>query len=162
MFRTMRRAKQQLTEAESIAILQRRGTAVLGLTGDDGYPYTVPVNYVYADGRIYFHGAKAGHKMDAIRRCDKVSLCVIDHDELVSEALTTYFRSVIVFGRARILEDDDARHAAARSFGLKYNPDEAKVLHEIDREWPALACVEIIPEHITGKEAIELVRQRSK
>lgn len=162
MFRSMRRSRQQLTDSEAIDILCRRHTAVLALSGDDGYPYAVPVNYAYADGRIYFHGAKTGHKLDAIRRCDKVSLCVIDHDELVSEELTTYFRSVIVFGRARILEDEEAVHHAALVFGLKYNEDEMKVEAEIKREAPALACVEITPEHITGKEAIELVRRRQQ
>ena len=95
MFRKMRRYRQQLGQEETISILKSGKTAVLGVLGDDGYPYTVPINYVYADGKIYFHGAKSGHKIDAIKRCGRVSLCVIEKDDVVKEELTTYFRSVI-------------------------------------------------------------------
>lgn len=160
MFREMRRKKQLLTLAESEQILREAKTAMLGLSGDDGYPYVVPVNYAYVDGKIYFHSAKAGHKIDAIMRSDKVSLCVVQHDELVPEALTTYFRSVTVFGRARILENDAEKLAAAQKFGMRFYPDKDKVDNEIRREWDALCVVEITPEHITGKEAIELARAR--
>lgn len=160
MFRPMRRARQQLPEAECIDILRRQVTGVLALAGDEGWPYAVPVNYVYHDGKIFFHGAKSGHKLDAIRRCERVSLCVIDKDETVSEELTTYFRSVILFGRARVLEDEEELREAALRFGLRFHSDEDKVRREIDREWPALCCVEIVIEHMTGKEAIELTRQR--
>ena len=64
---------------------------------------TVPINFVYADDKIYFHGAKNGHKIDAINKCNKVSLCVVDKDDVVEEELTTYFKSVILFGKASIL-----------------------------------------------------------
>lgn len=160
MFREMRRKKQLLTLEESEQILREARTAMLGLSGDDGYPYVVPVNYAYVDGKIYFHGAKTGHKIDAIMRNDKVSLCVVQHDELVPEELTTYFRSVTVFGRARILENDAEKLAAAQKFGMRFYPDKDKVDNEICHEWDALCVVEITPEHITGKEAIELVRAR--
>lgn len=161
MFREMRRKKQLLTLEESEQILREARTAMLGLSGDDGYPYVVPVNYAYVDGKIYFHGAKTGHKIDAIMRNDKVSLCVVQHDELVPEELTTYFRSVTVFGRARILENDAEKLAAAQKFGMRFYPDKDKVDNEIRHEWDALCVVEITPEHITGKEAIELVRARN-
>lgn len=156
MFREMRRKRQQLTEAECAEILENGITGILGVIGDNGYPYTVPVNYVYYEGRIYFHGAKVGHKLDAIRSCDKVSFCVIDRDEVIPEKLTTHFRSVILFGRAHILQTDEEIFHAAELLGLKYYPDRQAVDNEIHREWSALCCVEIVPEHITGKEAIEL------
>lgn len=160
MFREMRRKKQLLSAEESERILRESRTAMLALSGDDDYPYVVPINYAFVDGRIYFHGAKTGHKIDAIMRNDKVSLCVVQHDELVSEELTTYFRSVTVFGRARILENDDEKLAAAQKFGMRFYPDKDKVDSEIRREWDALCVVEITPEHITGKEAKELARAR--
>lgn len=160
MFREMRRKKQLLSAEESEHILRESRTAMLALSGDDGYPYVVPINYAFVDGRIYFHGAKTGHKIDAIMRNDKVSLCVVQHDELVSEELTTYFRSVTVFGRARILENDDEKLAAAQKFGMRFYPDKDRVDNEIRHECDALCVVEITPEHITGKEAIELVRAR--
>lgn len=162
MFREIRRIKQKLSEEEAIEILKRGQTAVLAVLGDDDYPYTVPINYVYQNGKIYFHGAKQGHKLDAIKKHDKVSLCVIDKDELVKDELTTYFRSVIIFGKATVITDEKQTYHAAEIFGLKYNDDKEKVDKEIEREWKALTCVEIIIEHISGKEAIELVKAKEK
>ena len=160
MFREMRRSRQALSEEETLALLKFGKTGVLGLLGDEGYPYTVPINYVYADGKIYFHGARTGHKQDAMRRCDKVSLCVIAKDDVVKEEMTTYFQSVILFGRARVLETDEEIYHAAEVLGLKYNEDRDFVHREIRREWNALSCVEIVIDHISGKEAIELTRKR--
>ena len=75
---------------------------VLALLGDNDYPYAVPISYVYDDGKVYFHSAKSGHKIDAIQRTAKASFCVIDEDLVVPEEYTTYFRSVIAFGRIRL------------------------------------------------------------
>ena len=160
MFREMRRKLQQLPQEECERILREGKTAVLALAGDDGYPYAVPVNYVYDGGKIYFHCAKTGHKLDALRRCDKVSMCVVDRDDVAPERLATDYMSVIVFGRARILEDDEEIYRAVEVFGLKYNPDREAVRREIRREWDALCCVEITVDHMTGKEGKELARQR--
>ena len=102
----MRRKKQLLSDDESIEILKRGKTGVLALIGDNGYPYAVPVNYVYDNSKIYIHGAKAGHKIDSVKRCSKVSFCVIDKDDIIPEEYTTYFKSVIVFGEICILEDE--------------------------------------------------------
>jgi hypothetical protein len=160
-FRKMRRFNQQLSNEEVIEILNAGKTAVLGLVGDGGYPYTVPVNYVYTDGKIYFHCAKSGHKIDAIKQCDKISLCVVARDDVIKEKLTTCFTSVIVFGKARILETDEEIFNAAEILGLKYNDDKEVVDKEIKREWDALSCVEITIEHMTGKEGLELTRERN-
>ena len=162
MFRKMRRFKQQLPQEEAIKILEEGQTGVLAVLGDDDYPYAVPINYAYKDGKIYFHGAKEGHKQDALAKNPKVSLCVIAQDTLVKDELTTYFKSVIAFGQARILTDEEEIYKAAEILGLKYNDNLEKVTNEIKREWPALRCVEITVEHLTGKEAIELTRARTK
>ena len=108
-FRSMRRKRQQLSEAESIEILRKSTSGTLALLGDNGYPYAVPISYVYADGKLYFHSALSGHKVDAIRNCDKASFCVIDKDDVQPEKYTTYFRSVIAFGRIHIIEDDQEK-----------------------------------------------------
>lgn len=157
----MRRFKQQLSEDETIEILKKCKTAVLGVNGDGGYPYTVPINYVYADNKIYFHGAKSGHKIDAIKNNNKVSISIVSKDDVVKEELTTYFQSVSIFGKARILENEDEIFHAAEVFGLKYNEDKVAVHKEIKKDFNALCCVEISIEHMTGKEAIELTRQRN-
>lgn len=162
MFREMRRNKQQLDAAECERILNERSVAVLALCGDDGYPYSVPVNYTYSGGKIIFHCAKTGHKLDAIRRSDKVSLCVIDKDDVVPDELTSYYRSVIVFGRARILEDTEEIRRAAEVFTYKYSSEPEAVPDYVELSMPALSCVEISPEHISGKESKELARQRAE
>lgn len=162
MFREMRRKNQLLPDAESEAILRDCSDGVLAVNGDEGYPYAVPLNYVWDDGKIYFHCAKVGHKLDAIRSSDKVSFTVIASDEVDAESLSTRYRSVIVFGRAKILEDSEEIRRAALLLGLKYNPDRAKVEREIEAEMAALCCVEITPEHITGKEALSFLQERKK
>lgn len=161
MFREMRRGKQLLSTEETVNILERRTAGVLGVTGDDGYPYTVPVSYVYKDGKLFFHCAKEGHKIDGIGRNDKVSFCVIDQDDIVQKTFTTHFASVIVFGRARILTEDDERRAALRCLIEKYSPDYREEGEQvIDDTWNRVCVVEIKIEHMTGKAAIELVNHK--
>ena len=87
-FREMRRKRQQLSEEESIGILQKATAGTLALLGDNGYPYAVPISYVYANGKLYFHNSLSGHKVDAIRNCDKASFCVIDKDDVQPEKYT--------------------------------------------------------------------------
>lgn len=108
-FRAMRRKRQQLSEEESIGILQKATAGTLALLGDGGYPYAVPISYVYADGKLYFHSALSGHKVDAIKNCDKASFCVIEKDDVQPAKYTTYFRSVIPFGRIHIIEDEQEK-----------------------------------------------------
>lgn len=160
MFREMRRSSQSLPREECERILREGKTAVLALAGDDGYPYAVPVNYVYDSGKIYFHCARNGHKLDALRRCERVSACVVDRDDVAPERLATDYMSVIVFGRARILGSGEEIYRAVEKLGLKYNPDHTVVEREIRRERDALCCVEITIDHITGKQGKELARRR--
>ena len=159
-FRAMRRKRQQLSEAESIGILQRATAGTLALLGDNGYPYAVPISYVYAEGKLYFHSALSGHKVDAIRNCDKASFCVIDQDEVHPEKYTTYFRSVIAFGRIHIIEDEQEKLATARLLGDRYNPNQEEALQkEIEKGLSRMVMIRFDIEHLTGKEAIELVNQ---
>ena len=106
MFREMRRKKQMLSLEECVAVLDNGTSGVLAVDGDNDYPYAVPLSYVYCDSKIFFHCARSGHKLDAIARNEKVSFCVIEADQVMPQEYTTYFRSVIVFGKARVLEDD--------------------------------------------------------
>ena len=163
MFREMRRKRQALPEDACDEILRRNTSGVLAVSGDDGWPYAVPLSYVYADGKIYFHSAAAGHKLDAIAGENRVSFCVVDEDKVVPGEYTTYFRSVIAFGRARVLADDEEKRAALRLIAKKYAPDPSLaegLLREVDSQLPAVCIVEISIEHLTGKEAIELVRAK--
>ena len=151
-FREMRRKRQQLSEEESISILQKSTAGTLALLGDNDYPYAVPISYVYADGRLYFHSALSGHKVDAIRKCDKASFCVIEQDEVHPEKYTTFFRSVIAFGRIHIIEDED-----------RYNPNQEEALQkELENGLSRMLMIRFDIEHLTGKEAIELIRMHQK
>jgi hypothetical protein len=161
MFREMRRKKQLLSSNDSIAVLRRGISGVLAVSGDDNYPYAVPLSYVYHDGKIFFHCAKTGHKLDAIVRNEKVSFCVIDKDDVVPEEYTTYFRSVIVFGKARVLEDEAEKRSALEILAARYSPDhEQGRMQEIEKSINHLCMVELCIEHISGKESIELVKAK--
>ena len=159
-FRDMRRKRQQLSDEESISILQKATSGTLALLGDNGYPYAVPISYVYADSKLYFHSALSGHKIDAIRNCDKASFCVIDQDEVHPEKYTTYFRSVIAFGRIHIIEDEQEKLETARLLGDRYNPNQEEALQkELEKGQARMVMIRFDIEHLTGKEAIELVNQ---
>ena len=162
MFRNMRRNNQQLSQEECEAILKNSTAGVLSLLGDDGYPYGVPLSHAYADGKLYFHGAKTGHKIDAIRGCEKASFCVIDRDDVKDTELTTYFRSVIAFGKVELLEGEallPAVNLLARRF-FPAIPDgwEGRYQSSLDSMYMIVLTV----EHLTGKEAVELVKARNK
>lgn len=161
MFREMRRKKQQLSMEESRRILDEGTSGVLALSGDEDYPYAVPISYVYDGDRLYFHCAKSGHKLDAVRRNPKASFCVIGQDQVLPEKYTTLFRSVIVFGTIRILEEDDEKRRAIEKLALKYAPEDTRQNREayIEKDWKPLCMLEMTVEHITGKECIELVRE---
>ena len=170
MFREMRRIRQQISMEECAEILHRATSGVLGLYGDDGYPYTVPLSFVYQEGgtglgTIGFHCAKTGHKIDAIRRNNKVSFTVIGRDEVMPRERTTKFRSVIAFGRARILEDEEEMRRAANAIGAKYSSGfEDLYMQETEdtiREG-RLCCVEITIDHMTGKIGRQLLLERQR
>ena len=159
--REMRRKRQQLSEEESIGILQKATAGTLALLGDNGYPYAVPISYVYADGKLYFHSALSGHKIDAIRNCDKASFCVIDKDDVRPEKYTTYFRSVIAFGRIHIIEDEQEKLETARLLGDRYNPNQEEALQkELEKGLSRMLMIRFDIEHLTGKAAIELIKEQ--
>ena len=161
-FRPMRRIRQQLSDEESIGILEKATSGTLALLGDNGYPYAVPISYVYSEGKLFFHSALSGHKVDAIRNCDKSSFCVVEQDEVKPEKYTTFFRSVIAFGRIHIIEDETEKLAIARLLGNRYNPnDDESLQKEIENGLARMLAIRFDIEHLTGKEAIELVRMRN-
>ena len=160
-FREMRRKRQQLSEAESVALLKNATSGTLALLGDNGYPYAVPISYVYSEGKLYFHSALSGHKVDAIRNCDKASFCVIAKDDVQPEKFTTFFRSVIAFGRIHIIEDEAEKLETARLLGNRYNPNREEALQkELENGFSRLLMIRFDIEHLTGKEAKELMMQR--
>ena len=164
VFRKMRRKKQALSQQETADILHRGTSGVLALMGGNNYPYAVPISYVYDGEKIYFHSAKNGHKLDAIQRTAKASFCVIDKDLVIPEEYTTYFRSVIAFGRIKVIKDETEKRAAIEKLAAKYAPEDTAANRDnmINREWKPLCMLEMTIDHITGKEAIELVKEKQQ
>jgi nitroimidazol reductase NimA-like FMN-containing flavoprotein (pyridoxamine 5'-phosphate oxidase superfamily) len=158
----MRRKRQELSGAEAVAILRSCSSGVLAVQGDDAYPYAVPLSFAHEDGKLYFHSAPAGHKIDALERSDKASFCVIAADDVVQNTFTTHYRSVVVFGRLRILTDDGEKRNALELLARKYSPDYVDAAEdEIDGAWKRVCALELAIEHMTGKAAIEIVKERS-
>ena len=148
----MRRTKQQLTQEETFSILARCSNGVLACLGDNGYPYAVPLNFVYYNEKIYFHAAKAGHKIDALAKNSKVSFTVVAEDNVISEKYTSHFLSVIVFGKARIVEGEE-RNAAFAALVEKYASDRPVE----EKQWQIKRCTRSVVfaidiEHIAGKQ----------
>ncbi len=159
MFRPMRRGKQALSDEESRKILSDASSGVLAVLGDNGYPYAVPLSFVF-DGkdRLYFHCAVFGHKLDAIQNEPKVSFCVIAQDDVHPSEFTSYYKSVIAFGKARILETNEEICPALRLLGKKYMPSDPQGTEkEIDRFLQNVRIIEMQIDHLTGKQAKELI-----
>ena len=153
MFRKMRRFNQQITDAECIEILKNTKRGVLSLLGEDGYPYGIPIDHWYCeeDGRIYFHGAKEGHKIDAIKACDKASYCVYDEGFRKEGEWALNITSVITFGRIRLVVDEDTARKICTELVKKFADDEDYLEKELQNAFPRVQCLELIPEHMTGK-----------
>lgn len=158
-FRKMRRFNQELSREESIKILEENTSGVLAVSGDNDYPYAVPLSYVYTDGKIIFHCAKEGHKLDAIMRNDKVSFCVIAKDDIVPEEYTTYFKSVIAFGKIKIVDSFEEMKKLLVTLSDKYRPG---YIHEHERtaekEGGRAKVLVLEIEHLSGKQARELIK----
>ncbi|MED9872299.1 MAG: pyridoxamine 5'-phosphate oxidase family protein, partial [Eggerthellaceae bacterium] len=152
-FYPMRRHKQQLSQEKCFEILEKGSSGTLALLDKQGFPYSVPLSYVFFPGKavevqiaesqilhpngekpasaetqdnlgsIYFHSALEGHKIDAIRNCAKASFCVIAADDVIPEKFTTAYRSVIVFGEVRVVKDDTNRKLGLELLGRKYSPN---------------------------------------
>ena len=153
MFRQMRRFKQQISEEECIRILTSEKRGVLSMHGEDGYPYGIPLNHWYnpEDGKLYFHGAKTGHKIDAITKNDKVSYCVYDAGYRREGEWALNVNSVVIFGRIRLVTDEDKARMIGESLCRKFTDDEEYIQHELQNALPRVQCLELTIDHMTGK-----------
>ena len=157
MFRKIRRSKKEISAEAAEALLQKSRRGVLAVNGDDGYPYAVPINYLYdaAAKKICFHGARAGHKFDSIKACDKVCFTVLGDETVREEVWAPYLQSVVVFGRCRLLESGPEALALIKRLAMKYYPDERMADEEIAASGKAVQMYEITIEHLSGKEVQE-------
>lgn len=157
MFRTIRKKKNALDITSTKNLLQQNRRGVLSMNGDDGYPYAIPINYLYDEDnkKIYFHGARAGHKVDALKACDKVCFTVYGNEMIKEESWAPYMQSVVVFGRCHLLETNEKTMTLLKKFAMKYYPNEKMVDVEILRAGKAAQLFEIEIEYLSGKEVQE-------
>lgn len=152
MFRELRRKEKKINKEESIDILNRKSWGVLSVLGDEGYPYGIPLNYVYSNNSIYIHGALNGHKIDSITKESKVSFTVVDYDTLIPEKFDTLYKSVIIFGKAEVIENFDEKRNGLMKFIEKFSSDfmisgEKYVDNLIDKT----NLIKVSIEHVSGK-----------
>lgn len=151
----MRRFKQALPEQECQEIVKNAYRGMLAVLGDGGYPYALPINFVYADGHIWFHCAREGHKMDAIRACDKACFTVIDEPVKEENDWWYHVRSVICFGRIQEVSDNAVRLARLRQLGAKYFPEGYDLESDMTKNGPQAAVLDFVVEHMSGKRVKE-------
>lgn len=157
MFRELRRKKKAISTGQAKELLMRERRGILAVNGDDNYPYAVPVNFYYdeSSNKIYFHGARAGHKSDALKKSDKVCFTVFGNETVREPAWAPFMQSTVVFGRCRPMEDPSEAGKVLKRFAMKYYPDEATADEEIAVSGKAVQMFEIIIEHLCGKEVQE-------
>lgn len=157
MFRPMRRKKNEISQEAAKQLLQQERRGVFAVNGDDGYPYAIPVNYYYCEegGKIYFHGARVGHKVDALKKNDKICFTVYGNETIKEETWAPYMQSVVVFGRCRLLDNREETLTLTRRIAEKYYPDKELIEEEIQQSGKAVQIYEITIEHLSGKQIQE-------
>lgn len=157
MFRELARKNKQLPREVCIALLRDERRGVLSVTGDDGYPYGMPMNHFYneADGCLYFHCGRAGHRLDALKRDSKVSYCVMDKGVRPEGEWAYTVQSVIVFGRMEIIDDWDSVVDITTKLCRLFPCDEAYIQKEIAQSGKGTLLLKLSPEHICGKRVTE-------
>ncbi len=157
MFRPLRKKDNEIGIEAINHVLHTARRGVMAVHGDDGYPYAVPLNYFYDEEaqKIYFHGAHAGHKVDALKACDKVCFTVYGEEMIKAEPWAPFLQSVVVFGRCHLLQSGPETLKLIKRFAMKYFPDEELVDREIAAVGMTAQVYEIDIEHLCGKEVQE-------
>ena len=152
MERKMYKEKRQLSAEETQALFVKGHHGILSVNGDDGYPYAVPVNYVFIDGKIYIHSAKYGYKIDALKQNDKVCFTAILNSQIIPDKFTAAFESVVAFGKASFIDDGDEKLTALRTFIERFSPDHQEAGERfIHAAYEKTQIIRIDVEQMTGK-----------
>ena len=157
MFRELVRKKKQLSQEDCLDVLRTERRGVLSVIGDMGYPYGTPMNHFYndEDGCIYFHCGNIGHRLEALRACDKVSFCVFDNGYTEEGDWALNVRSVVVFGRMEIIDDAGLIADIVSRLSRKFTQDEEYIASEIRNHGHNTLLLKLRPEHICGKLVTE-------
>lgn len=153
MFRELIRKNKKLTMEECVSILSSEKRGVLSVNGDNGYPYGMPMNHFYneADGKVYFHCGNIGHRLDSLKKDDKVSFCIYDSGYRKEGQWALNIKSVIVFGRMKIVDDLNRIVDITTKLSHKFTQDEEYIREEIKNHAHRTLLLELTPEHICGK-----------
>ncbi|EUB16261.1 putative 5-nitroimidazole antibiotic resistance protein NimB [Shuttleworthella sp. MSX8B] len=153
MFRKMRRYRQQICQEDCLKILREEGRGVLAMIGEDGYPYAIPLDFLYneGNGRIYFHCAMQGFKLDLLRFNDKVCFSVMDKGFKREGDWSWNVRSLVIFGRVREISDPMMIEGQVRALGMKYYPTREGVELEMKKSLSRVCLLELTIDHMTGK-----------
>ena len=154
MFREMRSKANMLTNEEVENILKTSPNGTLALYGENGYPYSVPVNFVYSDGKIYFHGAAEGYKLDCMKKDPHVSFSVIGKDDIAKENFTTLFSSVIAFGTIRVIDTMEEKIPVLEAMVGKYSAEFMESGKELISKGCGSVAYELTSDHMTGKKGM--------
>ena len=157
MFRPVRKKKNEISIDAAKELLRSSRRGVLAVNGDDGYPYAIPINYLYDEDnkKIIFHGAKVGHKVDSLKKNDKICFAVFGNEMIKDEEWAPFLQSVVVFGRCHLVESQEDTIALVKRFAAKYYPDMDMVNEEVALSGRAVQMFEIQIEHLSGKEVQE-------
>ena len=151
MFHEMRRNDRALTKEETLTVLENGEYGILSTCGEDGYPYGVPVSYAFDGEKIWFHGAREGHKTENMVYNSRVSFCVVGNTEVLPEKFSTRYESVIVFGMVRQCEGEEKIEGLMKLVG-KYSKDfteKGLKYAQASQAKANVCCIEI--GHMTGK-----------
>ena len=160
MFPEMRRLKSAMTKEDTIKLLEHCEEGVIGTIGTNGYPHTVPVNYVLYNNKIYLHGAKEGFKSRNIEANPKVSFTVFDNVSIIEEEFTTNYQSAIIYGKAKIIPGDKE---ILMELIKKYSSNFlVKGKEYVSMNFNSTHLIEITIEHITGNESTSLTGQKQQ
>ena len=154
MFREMRSKANMLTNEEVENILKTSPNGTLALYGENGYPYSVPVNFVYSDGKILLDGAAEGYKLDCMKKDPHVSFSVIGKDDIAKENFTTLFSSVIAFGTIRVIDTMEEKIPVLEAMVGKYSAEFMESGKELIRKGCGSVAYELTIDHMTGKKGM--------
>ena len=157
MFRPLRRIKKAISPEEAKMLLKTERRGVFAVIGDEGYPYAVPVNFLYDEAaeKIYFHGSAVGHKADSLKKNDKICFTVYGNETIGEEAWAPYMQSVVIFGRCRLVDNREEVVSHVRDFAMKYFPSAEAVEEELSAYKAVVQLYEITIEHMSGQQIQE-------
>ena len=151
MQKEMRRKDKALEREETMALLEGGEYGVLATVGEGNLPYAVPLNYAMHDGKVYFHCAALGHKIENIAHNANVSFCVTRESTVIPEKFATGYASVILFGKAAEVTGEE-KEAGLLAIARRFSGDHMEagkkyIANALDKT--KVFAIEV--EHMSGK-----------